>query len=814
MKQFDAVSSRQRLIQRLRQNPDWQVVLADSVVDSLLSTVAEETAEIARYAEYLFSESKWDTAQNFGSITAAAGQVGYVPSRAKSASGTVYISLDSRTHNVGTQIAVDTFLDTTSLPAQNWRVAQNNITLIQGSTVITDTQGNQFTLVNTIDLPAGATYVEAAVVEGAVQALTIEASQVRALAQFSRLDPFIYVPVLLENAEAAESTITSRFFTVIVETAAGEQEFRVVDSLLLSGVQERNVEIIVDLYNSNLIYLKFNAKQSRGPAVDLSPGSSFERIVVTYLSSRGADGNTDALTKFSITTPASSIPLYGINTLQLAGGRDRETAAEIKDLAPEFYLRTFTTATRQAYEEAIRNIDFGAGVFASQVRVTGRRATTDQDAAILVSLLSPTLEARLQTGVLTEDGIVNRIEQLLGPLKAPSDFFEYSPAVFVPLAFGIQISRPTAVAQATSGELESAVRNFLEGFVGASSDLLNFDRRLTPSFIATEIRNLAPELRRNDVDVSFAEVEAVSLIDWRLFENLVPNPDPLRPCRTLRLPFSFNKVFATSQFKQGQTYALRIDMLFRRTAAATSDFNTTIFIEDFQTRTNQAFYYKADPFNVWPFDVSTVDYPFGEDPNNLGTIIPDEGVSELTTAYQYYLTLDKARVFTDDDYLSLTSESGRATDPPLVPGFSRPGTQRQFIAYLQINQALDNDDDYADGFLEFSIDDIYLTLQRFASSDPILQSLLTQYPLNVVKCTVGDDSAFNGFVNDVLAQYLQIYVSVRLRNTAQGLSPSTLDEEATVLLADTAESDINTTNTVSLRDLKQRRFLSVEVENI
>lgn len=804
MKQFDPVSSKNRLIGRLNENPAWKVVTTDSVVDAILTATGEEVGELSRYAEHLFKESKWDTAQNIGSVTAAAGQVGYKPERAISATGNIYISLDARTHTVGSNIAVDKFLDDSTLPLSNWRVAQNNITLPRGSTTITDAEGNEYTLVNSVDLSAGSPYVEAAVVDGAIRTITIPAPEARAIAQYSRLDPYVYIPVAIKNFEAANRVATASFFTVAAVSAGVTREYRVVESLQLTGSGERNVEVIPDLYNRDLIYLKFNAKAARGYILDLSPAANFQELRVTYLATRGTAGNTAALTRFTVTVAGTTRPLYGINSLQLAGGRDQESAAEIKQRAPQHYLKTYTTATRGAYERSIQSIDFGAGVFANKVRTVGRRATAELDAAILVSILSPLLEARIRAGVITEQSIVDRIDQFLSPLKAPTDFFEYQAPEMVPVSVGVDIARPAAVAEKTTGELQAGVRGYLESYIGASSEELDFDRRITPSFMTASIRNLEPELSRNDVSVSLTEMEAVAPVNWTQAKAQLPNA--LAECRTLRCPISFNKVFKGNRFKKGEAYALRIDLLFKRTADASADYHTTIFLEDNGNRSENAFYYKADPFGIWPSNVTPDEYPFGA--------TPDAGVAELSTAYQYYLGVDKARVFNANDYAALTNVAGQAADPPLVPGFANPGTQRQFIAYFEVDPDSKDDEPYASGWLEFSIDDLYATLQRYAATDEILANLLATAPLNQAKCNLSDQYFFNVFVADILARYVEIYVSVRLQDTNQGITPSRFDEEATVVYADTAESDVATVTTVSLSELKKQRFLSVRIENL
>ena len=89
MIKYDSESLYNRALERLQQNPDWEAISSDSVIESLLKTNAEMNAETARYGEYLFNESKWDSAQNRSSIVAMAGMLGYKPKRARSATGPI-----------------------------------------------------------------------------------------------------------------------------------------------------------------------------------------------------------------------------------------------------------------------------------------------------------------------------------------------------------------------------------------------------------------------------------------------------------------------------------------------------------------------------------------------------------------------------------------------------------------------------------------------------------------------------------------------------------------------------------------------------
>ena len=128
MIKYDSESLYNRALERLQQNPDWEAISSDSVIESLLKTNAEMNAETARYGEYLFNESKWDSAQNRSSIVAMAGMLGYKPKRARSATGPIYISSDPKIHNVGKTISKENFLNFFKSPEGGaWKDEEINV---------------------------------------------------------------------------------------------------------------------------------------------------------------------------------------------------------------------------------------------------------------------------------------------------------------------------------------------------------------------------------------------------------------------------------------------------------------------------------------------------------------------------------------------------------------------------------------------------------------------------------------------------------------------------------------------------------------
>ena len=160
MIKYDSESLYNRALERLQQNPDWEAISSDSVIESLLRTNAEMNAETARYGEYLFNESKWDSAQNRSSIVAMAGMLGYKPKRARSAVGPIYISSDSKIHNVGKTISKENFLNLggeNDFLGSNWSTPSSSVS-IDPSWSVVDSEGNNYIIANSDILNAGSFY--------------------------------------------------------------------------------------------------------------------------------------------------------------------------------------------------------------------------------------------------------------------------------------------------------------------------------------------------------------------------------------------------------------------------------------------------------------------------------------------------------------------------------------------------------------------------------------------------------------------------------------------------------------------------------
>lgn len=805
MKQFDSASILFRMLSDLSQNPNWKAIANDSVVAAVLKTCAERNAETARYMEYLFGEGKWDTARNLSSVTAGAGQLGYKPARKRSAAGELYISADPALHLIGRRIFKNDFLNGY---ITNWGTLSSEIGF-NTDVNITDSSGNSYILTSTAPLKAGATYVKNSIIQGVKKSVVIPADVARAMATRSKLDPYLFLPISIENCENASTESTSPFFRVFVHYETSSVEYRVVDTLHLSQSEDNDVEVYADLYSSALLYLKFNTSTLRGKPLNLSEGGGVVSIEVQYIESRGNAGNlTKVFEPFTITglPDYPDMVLYGINFDSIAGGADEETAHDIKMQAPLYYMTGYSAANKESYENLIRKIDFGNKKYASRVHVFPGEVEDPESRLVrsvtYVTLLLPSLEDLVSSESDTPYANIERILNLyLSRLKAPTDVLKFAPPNYVGMSIGVSLSaKRSEVENLTT--LRNSVRAMLDDAYGARSEQLDFGKKIYEADIVSAIKQQYPAIQSVKT-----EIEAVQKLDWSTVTRM--QPVATIPVHTVRMHFSFNPVFKGNTFikgfrdyRTGASYVMRVDVMYRQALTSTLPaYHTSIFVGEDLTREKPAFYAirdKTDTTPIWGEDYSEAEYP-----------MDNAEYAKLEDVYQFYY---KKRLYDDDSFSSAVSRDALRQEAVLTDYTKTPGCIDSFL--ISFTGDYDADDGHiGEGFFEFDVTSLYGTLQKYAEQDPQLRTLLYQYPLANVKC----DSAttiFNGFVREVLANYVDVFVSVR--PVDKDLVPDDTDEaqNSIVLYVDSADEDSTSAIMTNLTLDKKERLISVECDLI
>jgi hypothetical protein len=835
MKDFSPVSIYNRLVAVLQQNPDWRANLADSVISSLHKSQAEISAEIARYAEYLFSESRWDTAQNYSSITAQAGQLGYKPLRKKSATGIIYMSADPKIHTIGTTInALDFVNSATDDVALNkiapWTVLSNTKAIVNAEATIVDTSGNNYIFATNNPLETGTVYCKNTIIQGIRKSKIIPIEVARLTAARSRLDPYIYIPVEIVDCEAAADTVTQDFLKVFVNYRSGtREEYRVVDSLHLSTSSDQDVELYADLYNNNLLYLKFNASLGKGKVLSLAEGSGVASIEVEYILTKGAAGNLEnTFVPFTITGVASNpnLTLYGISLNPISGGADEEDISSIKEKAPQAYRKTYTTATKEAYESAIKQIMFNGSlptrvrVFASDIETVTDTATIRR-AMTCVSLILPNLDDIVESSS-GEGNPFYEIERLLNlylrNLKAPTDTLKFIPPSYVRFGVGLKVSADTTQVKNLS-TLQTQIQDLIDASYGSTSPALDFGRDVLPANIIHEIKQTCPEVRSVEV-----EVEAQQRLSWD--SALWMKPCPEIDLHTCRLNFKFDSLFlgggtikGFKDFESGASYTMRVDIMYKKAQFSTLNaFHTSIFVPDSRFRSHKPYFALKDNIAapiwerykyedgvkvpVWDRDKYPMDDVDGFDsPNQIGVVSRIED-----GPYQFYFGGRRQRVLGD---LAFKDMMDTERDNIITDHTKSYGCLDHYLIYCGADTIVSaTDTNIFEGYFEFALDSLYATLKKYAEQDVNLKQQLSIYTLANLKCG-NTDVSFRGFIKDVLSQYVDIYVSMRPTDPKLQISDKT-GFNNTVLFIDSADSNSTALKLTNLSADKKQRLISVE----
>nr|DAL61213.1 MAG TPA_asm: baseplate wedge protein [Caudoviricetes sp.] len=840
---FDANSIYNRLLEKLQQDPNWKVISRNSVVSSLIRSTAEVNAETARYAEYLFKESKWDTAQNLSSILSMANMLGYRPKRKISATGKIYVSVDPRTHLVGRTISADTFKDLNDKNTLNWGTPYTDLSINSNNTII-DSKGNSYVALDTI-YRSGMPYRVVNIIQGKRRTLFIDIDTIRSTLTLSKIDPYLYVPAKITACEDASNTSSKGFFRVYVTKLAGDgsrvyEEYRVVDSLLLSTSSDRDVEVYNDPYNRELFYFKFNNDPQRGTTLDISQNTSIIGIRVDYLESRGSAGNLlNAFETFTISgvnpTGSSTVTsrLYGINFDALLGGKDEEDIASIKVNAPKYYISNYSAGTKEAYEKTIANLELPITVGTtseilrpSKVQVYGGTQKTENNLSqtvTCVSFLASQLEDIVNT---TKSGevytqIETTLNSYLSRLKSPQDTIVFRAPNYVSFAIGL-----TCTLDKKGDNLDTIVqniRNDVDTLWGSNSEELDFNRSFYPSEIIANLKNKYSSIKGLDV-----EIEAIKKLDWSVAERMDPSVDQessVNTIHTCRIPFSFSNIFygnssieGFKDHRSGADYVMRVDFMYRKpnTMATGMSYHTSLFIQESSgRRSTDAFYVINDAnsnnaiWNTAPESESDSTPKIVKNTQYQQLI----NASPLSTTWQFRY---KDKVYSDDQFRQLIEDTSSTQSTTLRTYLIDRGAIDDYLIYFSSNY--DKSGEYiGNGFIELTFDPIYRMLATFASYDANLKADMQGLSLSQLKCgnLTSENNIFTQF-RDIVAKYVDIYVCMRpydknLVINADSSGSVSQTRNNLVLYIDSADS-ASTTDTGTITNLtadKRPRMISV-----
>lgn len=356
--QWDAISIRDRITDRLRAKINFADILYYSANLRLIDSFAEELADLANYDEYLTREATWKLARNRSSLLASQAVHQYAAHRKNGASGTIRVAVSE---DIGSSDWVETteynandivyYEDVLYVASQTttgdqpdesptyWDLLDISPTVavsIPKWTVFSDETGDyKFTSYSTESLNPGENFVDVDVVQGTPQTYTVTATGIS------------NEEFLLEVAD-----IENNRFELYVNSVLWTK----VDSLLEYTATD-TVYTIENLIDFSGLYLKFG-NDSYGKKL-----SNGDIVEFYYVSTDGSDGNVTSAGVISTIDSTlydangDTVTAYCRNMDTLSGGEDEEDIESIRLNAPKIF-QTGDRASSSSDYTAIIDRDF------------------------------------------------------------------------------------------------------------------------------------------------------------------------------------------------------------------------------------------------------------------------------------------------------------------------------------------------------------------------------------------------------------------------------------------------------------------------
>jgi hypothetical protein len=335
MKSYAPNDIKSRMARKLRNYANWDKIVEDSAIDSILTAFSEIQSESNRYLEHLTREKTWEYAQNITSILGQTNFFGYKPRRKVSSIGTVYFSHDISINSLTSKAELDNLSEYTGSPID---IPIETSMLIGGIPFITT---------KSVIYETGFKYIAIPVIQGQVK-------RISTFPQTTLGVPFEILRINNPNIEAANDDVSKTFFNVYATLPSGEASIACVEveNILLADEDTYAYEIrnVLNDDGDDYIEIKFGNNVS---GVQFPKNT---RIEVSFLETLGSEGNIVEKNIASGVISFANSVLYYDNLDALLGGKDRATLEEIKAEAPESYLLEGSIITAEQYKKAVLNL--------------------------------------------------------------------------------------------------------------------------------------------------------------------------------------------------------------------------------------------------------------------------------------------------------------------------------------------------------------------------------------------------------------------------------------------------------------------------
>ena len=639
MKRFSQDAIKARMLNNLRVNEDWSMLVNDGTVSNLLDVIVEDRAEMSRYMEYLYLEKFWKTSQNFTSKLAQGKLIGYKRRLPVSAIGTIIVSHSDVNGNNRLMNLGSLFFDINSKSDYDDREKDYNANNIEKASLVpwlSDSQylvpkGTRFISNNGVEFIStksvsskpllekwsnlqgnessykaflknggwnGIKYLKIPVIQGKRMSVSL------GICNNTRFQTFVYGAT---NVEDASNSISREFFSVTITYQGKTEEWTEVESLTIAEEFDKVFEKKI-LDDESGVQIKFGD----GITGKIPPEGAL--VTMNFLETLGSLGNIEQKYQINSIVPESPIldprtKTYSSNFLActnvypILGGRDIENKEDYTIEAPKSYIKNYTISGLDSYKaffDRYSPICFlhykiynDKSISTKTVNSLGTSEISKQ--GVLTYQTHDTVKDEITTiyndihitGILSdgtvleeedsEDTLIKPLEYALANKMSPCDRLVYTKPNVIRMSCGVIINSTDLIT--TESDISTEIKNAIYN----EYDIYNQTFK-EPLFYSKEV----------DLAKSFSFSDSVRIINEAKAnvktsaENLVIKNTTIDGEETtmLSIPFEFDEVFLQNQYAKGfkdctvnADYLLKVNIKFKNVANADT-MSKTLFLLD------------------------------------------------------------------------------------------------------------------------------------------------------------------------------------------------------------------------------------------
>lgn len=408
MKQYDANSIAERVIDRIKTKIGQKEILFVGANRRFVDALSEEFADVAQEQEYLTREAKWSLAREFSSILAQTEFFPYVPHRKIGAKGDLLVSTNE-------DFAGDYFVDIT-IP-RFFRFSNGDLIFASREAVV---------------LSAGQDFATVPIVQGTPRKRTFEIAS-------GEYPEERYITLTINNPN-----IENEVYRVRVNGIEWDE----IDNLRLSEDGEDQVFRVRNLRDFSGVQFQFG-NDVFGKKLEYG-----DVVEIDFVETEGPDGNvlaTDNITEIvseATDEEGEEVELFCTNEEEVTGGSTYESIASIRANAPQSYKSANRAITKEDYQVLI----LGTGLV-DRVTIWGEEEVNEDlgnppgtflpTEENLVYISAYSIDTQTDRGISVKDpnrpdtigSTEQSIRETLNEVKPPTDILRFEPTDFIYVNF-------------------------------------------------------------------------------------------------------------------------------------------------------------------------------------------------------------------------------------------------------------------------------------------------------------------------------------------------------------------------------------------